>query len=362
MFEGIYKDKKILISGHTGFKGSWLSLWLAKLGAKVKGFSNGIPTKPSNYIASSVKDVIEDLRLDVRNKDSVNAVIQDFEPDFIFHLAAQPLVHQAFVKPIETMEINALGPVVLLDALRNYNKRVTAIIITSDKAYDNIESVWGYRENDRLGGKDPYSASKGMAEIAVRAFVKTYFSGQDCCVRIGIGRAGNVIGGGDWANCRIVPDCVKAWSVNKSVDIRNPRSTRPWQHVLEPLGGYLSLGQMLNENSSYHGEAYNFGPVSNQDKNVEELIIEMSKHWEQVSWGDVIDDNENLAESVLLKLNCDKALAQLKWSPTLTFEETVSMTVQWYKYYYENNCKNMYDYTLGQIAEFTRLAIERNSI
>ncbi|MDB4683949.1 CDP-glucose 4,6-dehydratase [bacterium] len=362
MFKHCYKDKKVLITGHTGFKGSWLSLWLTQLGAKVLGLSNGIPTEPSNFIASSIGNIIEDRRIDVRNLDAMRSAIHDFKPDYIFHLAAQPLVRKSFENPIETIEINALGCAILLDALRNYNKRVVAIIITSDKAYDNIESVWGYRENDRLGGKDPYSASKGMAELAIRAFVESYFSNQESDVRVGIGRAGNVIGGGDWADCRIVPDCMNAWSRNKSVDIRNPNSTRPWQHVLEPLSGYLKLGHALYENNVYNGEAYNFGPSASQDKTVVNLIKEMSKHWDQVSWNDASPMQGKLTEAVLLKLNCDKALSHLNWLPTMTFEETVSMTVQWYKYYYVNNGNTMLDYSLNQIAEYSRLANKRSEI
>ena len=362
MFKHCYKDKRILITGHTGFKGSWLTLWLTQLGAKVVGLSLNIPTKPSNYIASSIENMIEDHRIDVRDTEAVRLLIHECQPDYIFHLAAQPLVRQSFENPIETIEINALGPAILLDALRDYKKRVVAIIITSDKAYDNIESVWGYRENDRLGGKDPYSASKAMAELVIRAYVESYFSNQESDVRVGIGRAGNVIGGGDWADCRIVPDCMKAWSRNKSVDIRNPNSTRPWQHVLEPLSGYLKLGHALYENNIYNGEAYNFGPSASQDKTVANLINEMSKHWDQVSWYDASTMQEKLTEAVLLKLNCDKALSHLNWLPTLTFEETVSMTVQWYKYYYINNGNAMHDYSLAQIAEYSRLSNERSEI
>ncbi len=351
-----FQGKTVLVTGHTGFKGSWLCVWLTHLGAKVIGISVDIPSKPSNFSASSIGSVIEDHRLDVRDAKAVKLLIEKIQPDFVFHLAAQALVRQSYENPLETIAINALGSAHVLDALRLLNKKVVAIMITSDKAYENVEWVWGYRETDRLGGDDPYSASKGMAELAIRTYVESFFNEPNSNIRIGIARAGNVIGGGDWACDRIVPDCMNAWSSGKIVDIRSPRSTRPWQHVLEPLSGYLALAIDLAKNGANHGEAYNFGPSSDQNYPVSELIDEMSKYWDLVKWNDISKDKNHVHEAGLLKLNCDKALFDLDWHSTLQFKETVKMTVQWYKHYYQNQEQSMYDFTISQIDEYTKLA------
>jgi CDP-glucose 4,6-dehydratase len=354
-----FKNKVVLITGHTGFKGSWLSMWLVHLGAKVVGASINIPSTPSNFSASLIKDMVEDHRLDIRDAKAVKLLVEKVQPDFVFHLAAQALVRPSYGSPLETMATNALGSANVLDALRSLNKKVVAIMITSDKAYDNVEWIWGYRETDRLGGKDPYSASKGMAELAIRSYVESFFNKSDSDVRVGIARAGNVIGGGDWAVDRIVPDCVEAWSRNESVDIRSPQATRPWQHVLEPLSGYLALAINLAQADKNHGGAYNFGPSSDQNYPVSGLIDEMSKYWNQVKWKDVSGDKNHVHEAGLLKLNCDKALFDLNWKPTLKFEETVRLTVEWYKNYYQNQEQSMYDFTISQINEYTKLAKAR---
>ncbi len=355
-FDQIYKNKTILVTGHTGFKGSWLSLWLQTLGAKVVGVSADIPTTPSNFEASGVARCVDDHRVDIRDSVSLKEIVVKCQPDFVFHLAAQSLVRPSYEAPLETIATNALGTANLLDALRYLSKPVVAVMITSDKAYDNVEWVWGYRETDRLGGKDPYSASKGMAELVIRTYVESFFNTPDSHVRLGITRAGNVIGGGDWATDRIVPDCVRAWSVGEIVDIRRPEATRPWQHVLEPLSGYLVLGMDLAKRSNLHGEAYNFGPPSHQNYSVKELISEMAKSWENVRWNDISQDREHLHEAGLLKLNCDKALFDLNWQPALLFEDTVRMTVEWYKTYYLGNGPSMYEFTVAQIEEYTNLA------
>ena len=255
-----------------------------------------------------------------------------------------------------------MGSANILEALRVLDKKVVAVMITSDKAYDNVEWVWGYRETDHLGGKDPYSASKGMAELAIRTYVESFFKKDDSNVRVGITRAGNVIGGGDWAKDRIVPDCMNAWSKGDIVNIRNPYATRPWQHVLEPLSGYLALAVVLHESSAHHGEAYNFGPPAHQNHPVSELIDEMAKYWDHVRWKDTSNTKEHLHEAGLLKLNCDKALFDLNWQPTMQFEETVKMTVEWYKEYYQNKDASMYDFTIMQIMEYTKLAESRRMI
>jgi len=353
-----YYNKTVLVTGHTGFKGSWLSAWLTLLGAKVIGLSIDTPTEPSNYEVSAIDNIISSHSIDIRDVSSVRQIVKEIQPDFVFHLAAQALVRPSYESPLETITTNAIGTANVLDALRYLNKQVIAVMITSDKAYDNVEWVWGYRETDRLGGKDPYSASKGMAELAIRSYVESFFN-KDSNVRVGITRAGNVIGGGDWAKDRIVPDCMNAWSENEIVDIRSPDATRPWQHVLEPLSGYLALGAELSRNNLLHGEAYNFGPPAHQNHSVSELIDEMTKYWEQVRWNDTSQLQQHVHEAGLLKLNCDKALYDLNWQPTLQFEDTVRMTVEWYKHYYQNNDHSMRDFTIAQIDEYMQLAIQR---
>jgi len=234
------------------------------------------------------------------------------------------------------------------------------VSVTSDKCYENVGKIKGYKETDMLGGIDPYSASKGMAELAIRGYVESFFNKPDSNVRLGIARAGNVIGGGDWASDRIVPDCMNAWSKGKKVDIRSPQATRPWQHVLEPLSGYLALAANLTNDSFNHGKAYNFGPTSNQNYPVSELIDEMSKYWKQVKWSDVSKKEAHPHEAELLKLNCDKALFDLDWRPALEFKETVKMTVEWYKKYYQNKEKSLYNFSIAQINEYIQLAKSRD--
>lgn len=355
----VFNNKKIVITGHTGFKGSWLSLWLKQLGANVSGISIDIPSSPSHFLTANISDQIDDHRIDLLDGEAVKRIFKEIQPDFLFHLAAQALVRPSYLNPVETMMTNAIGSANILDALRYLDRPVTAVMITSDKAYDNIEWVWGYRETDQLGGKDPYSASKGMAELAIRSFVNSFFSAPDSNVRVAVTRAGNVIGGGDWAVDRIVPDCMHSWSNSEVVDIRNPDATRPWQHVLEPLSGYLALGAGLSTNIELHGEAYNFGPPAHQNHSVRELIDEMSNYWDSVRWNDTPNSHQHLHEAGLLKLNCDKALFDLQWQPTLEFKETVRMTVEWYRHYYQNSTESMYDFTMSQIEAYTKLASVR---
>lgn len=358
-FSNIYQGKTVLVTGHTGFKGSWLSSWLSHLGANVVGLSWDVPTSPSNFVASHVGDAISDHRFNILDAVKVRELIKECQPDFVFHLAAQALVRPSYENPLDTLSTNSMGTANVLDALRILNKQVVAVMITSDKAYDNVEWVWGYRETDRLGGKDPYSASKGMAELVIRSYVESYFNSHDNNIRVGITRAGNVIGGGDWALDRIVPDCMNAWSNKEVVDIRSPYATRPWQHVLEPLSGYLGLGAELFENPDKHGHAYNFGPAAKQNHSVSELIDEMARYWDNVRWNDVSQVKEHVHEAGLLKLNCDKALFDLNWLPTLGFEETVRMTVEWYKTYYQDTTQDMNAFTFAQIDEYTVLAAGR---
>jgi len=359
-FSNIFFDKHVLVTGHTGFKGSWLSLWLNKLGADVYGISIDVPTKPSHFLCTDLSSHVNDYRIDITDLIALRNLINDIQPDFVFHLAAQALVRTSYESPIETMITNSIGTANILESLRVLNKNVVAVMITSDKVYDNVEWERGYMESDRLGGKDPYSASKGMAELAIRGYVESFFNKPDSNVRLGITRAGNVIGGGDWAIDRIVPDCMNAWSKGKKVNIRSPQATRPWQHVLEPLSGYLTLAANLTNDSLNHGKAYNFGPTSNQNYPVSELIDEMSKYWKKVKWSDVSKKEVHPHEAELLKLNCDKAQFDLDWRPTLEFKETVKMTVEWYKKYYQNKENSLYNFSIAQINEYIQLAKSRD--
>ena len=356
ILKDIFFGKTVLITGHTGFKGSWLSIWLTHMGANVVGVSMDIPSEPSNFDTSSVGEMVKDYRIDIRDANAVRGLIQEVQPDFVFHLAAQALVRPSYESPLDTITTNAIGSANILDGLRVVDKKVVAIMITSDKAYDNVEWVWGYRETDRLGGKDPYSASKGMAELSIRSYVESFFNSAESNVRVGITRAGNVIGGGDWAVDRIVPDCMDAWANGRMVDIRSPNATRPWQHVLEPLSGYLCLAKDLFISGDNHGEAYNFGPSSDQNYPVSQLINEMSKYWDQIKWNDTSKDGGHLHEAGLLKLNCDKALFDLQWRSALAFEETVKMTVEWYRLYYQNKTHSMRDFTITQIEAYIEAA------
>lgn len=333
--EKIYRNKNVVVTGHTGFKGSWLVAWLSQMGASVTGIALDPPSVPSHFEVSHIANSIRDLRVDIRDSDALEQAILEAKPDFLFHLAAQPIVGRSYEAPIETWSTNVMGTINVLEALRKLEHKCSAVIITSDKCYDNVEWEWGYRENDSLGGPDPYSASKGAAELAIRSYVKSYFSGEDNIVHVASARAGNVIGGGDWAVNRIVPNCVISWSKNETVQLRNPHSTRPWQHVLEPLGGYLQLGALLSQNHNLHGEAFNFGPQAQQNHSVLELVKQMSRSWPDVCWSEFESQSSQFHESGLLKLNCDKALHFLNWHAVLDFEETVAMTADWYRSFYD---------------------------
>ena len=351
--KNVYKNKNVVVTGHTGFKGSWLVAWLKQMGAAVTGIALDPPTNPNHFEAAQLANSIQDCRFDIRDFSAVEKAILAAKPDFLFHLAAQPIVVESYMNPIDTWNTNLMGTISVLEALRKINHDCSAVLITSDKCYDNVEWEWGYRENDRLGGPDPYSASKGAAEIAIRSYVRSYFSGADNSVGIASARAGNVIGGGDWANQRIIPDSVRCWSKNKTVELRNPHSTRPWQHVLEPLGGYLSLAVQLSQNKALHGEAFNFGPLMQQNKSVLDLVKQMSLSWPKVKWIECKPQSPKFYESGLLKLNCDKALHSLNWHALLNFEETVSLTAEWYRTFYESPdmIKNI---TEKQISDYSK--------
>ena len=354
-FNNIYYKKKVLITGHTGFKGTWLSIWLKRLGADVYGISDVIPTKPSNFEVTGIENIISHNFINILDYDNMKEAISKIEPKFVFHLAAQAIVAESYIDPKNTFEVNVIGTSNLLNIIREINLDCNVIIITSDKCYENVEWAWGYREVDRLGGKDPYSASKAAAELVFNSYYHSFFNKKNCKVKLVSARAGNVIGGGDWASNRIIPDAVRAWSNSEKLVIRSPKATRPWQHVLEPLSGYLLLGQLLQEGSSISGESYNFGPLSDSNFSVEKLLSEMSGFLQNFKW-ESMEIDTFFKEAGLLKLSCDKALADLNWKPNLNFTETVSFVTSWYTEYYENQSRTMFDYSSKQITEFVSIA------
>jgi CDP-glucose 4,6-dehydratase len=360
MFNNIYKNKKIIVTGHTGFKGTWLTTWLLKLGANVIGISKDIPTTPSMFEELKLESKIKNYVEDIRNLPRIVEIISSEKPDFVFHLAAQAIVSVSYTDTIETISSNVMGTANVLEALKISNHKCTAIIITSDKAYDNIEQVWGYKENDKMGGKDIYSGSKGAAELIIKAYFHSFFKSDHCNVKLAIGRAGNVIGGGDWAKDRIVVDCMNAWSKGEGVEIRSPEATRPWQHVLEPLSGYLNLGQVLFEDDSLHGEAFNFGPRAEQSHTVRQLLEDLSRYWnfKDVNKAFTITDNIPFHEAGLLKLNCDKALFHLKWRANLEYKDTIRLTATWFYNFYKTDVDIMKT-TLEQIEEYESIAVDK---
>lgn len=351
-----FNKKKVLVTGHTGFKGTWLISWLKALNAEVTGISIDIPTKPSHFEKTNLSKEINDLRMDI-NVPTLKKRINEIKPDFIFHLAAQSLVTKSHEDPIKTWSTNVLGTANLLNSIRDYKKSCVAVFITSDKCYDNKEWEWGYRETDQLGGSDPYSGSKASAEILINSFVKSFFSKKHP-VRVASARAGNVIGGGDWSLNRLIPDIIRSWSTNKPLIIRNTYATRPWQHVLEPLSGYLTLAAHMSKSKKIQGETFNFGPNDNQIKTVSNVVKSICDHFPKKSLKIIKGSNKN-NEHHFLKLNCDKALNVLNWNSTLTFDETIEMTMEWYLDYYKNPNK-IFHKTLSQIKKYEELAKIRN--
>lgn len=352
MFKNYYNKKRVLVTGHTGFKGSWLVSWLLSLGAEVSGFSNKIPTEPSHWKLLNLESSVRNYIGDIRNKDDIENTLKDFKPQIIFHLAAQALVKDSINDPIYTFETNAIGMVNILSAIHKNDSVEVVVLITSDKAYENKEWVYGYREFDALAGHDPYSASKSCADIIASSFYYTFF--QERSLKLGIARAGNVIGGGDWAKDRIIPDCIRSWTNSEQVIIRSPNSTRPWQHVLEPLSGYLSLGEKLGNNyPNINGEAFNFGPDSNVNENVLELLQKIKQKWSIANWK-IENQNGNNKEANLLKLSCDKALHYLNWCAILSIDETIDFTVSWYKNWLEKS-ESIQAFTFKQISQYEKI-------
>lgn len=336
-FNNFYRDKRVLVTGNTGFKGSWLVLWLMKLGANVCGYSLNLPTVPNHHEILNLD--FETISGDIRDLKKLQNAIKSFQPDIVFHLAAQSLVRKSYQNPVETFETNVIGTVNVFEACRKTDYVKAIVNITSDKCYENQEWIWGYRENDPVGGHDPYSASKGCAELVTASYRKSFFPLEEYQkshqILVSSVRAGNVIGGGDWGDDRLVTDIMRAASQNKKVHIRNPHATRPWQHVLEPLSGYLLLGKLLLEGKKEFSGAWNFGPSDEGHRNVLSVIREFQKHWSNIDYK-IKADEKNPHEANLLKLDCSKAHAKLKWKSVWDSSTTFAKTAQWYKEYYES--------------------------
>ena len=343
-----FKNKKIIITGHTGFKGSWLSLWLNMSGAKVYGISNNYKSTETNIKNFKLKKTVKNFNIDIRNFAKLNKIITKIKPDFIFHFAAQSLVGNSFKNPVYNFETNFNGTLNLLEVLRLSKFKCISVIITSDKSYKNLEIKRGYTEKDILGGDDPYSASKASAEFVINSYFKSFLKNKKN-LRIAICRAGNVIGGGDWSNDRLIPDIMRSIFNNKKVKLRNQSSTRPWQHVLDVLNGYLILASKLKKNNTLNGQSFNFGPPIKSNYTVLAIVREMKKNWNLLEW---VFSNRTYHESTLLKLNSSKSLKYLNWKNKLDFKELIKLVTDWYKCFYEN--KNIYDFSIKQIRNFEK--------
>lgn len=356
LFGGVYKGKTVLITGHSGFKGSWLALWLHQMGAKVIGYSLLSPTEPNHIELLNLNSI--SIVGDIRDAELLNQTFATYKPDIIFHLAAQALVRLSYENPIETYETNVMGTLKVFEACRAHN--VKAIVnITSDKAYENREWVWGYRENDPMGGYDPYSSSKGCADILASSYRSSYFNPLEYKkshnTLLATCRAGNVIGGGDWAKDRLITDIILSVAEGKKVSIRNPNATRPWQHVLEPLSGYLLIGQKLLEEKGEFGEAWNFGPSDEGSITVEEVVQNVKKCWNKIDY-EITRNPNQLHEANLLKLDCSKAHIRLKWKDVWDSETTFIKTVLWYKNFYESHTVR----TLNDLEQYISDAKKKN--
>ncbi len=357
MYAKAFHNKTVWLSGHTGFKGSWLAQWLIELGANVYGYALKPETTPALFNQLGLQRRVHHQVADIRDAKAVRKSVLAAQPDFVFHLAAQPLVRFSYEEPVETYETNVMGTIHVLEALRGLKKKCAAVLITTDKCYENREWLYGYREEDPLGGSDPYSSSKAAAEIAIAAWRRSFF--KDHPVKIASARAGNVIGGGDWAKDRIVPDCIRALQKKQPISVRNPHSTRPWQHVLEPLSGYLWLAATLSQHSadaSQLASAFNFGPSNEGNRTVGELVEEIfAKHWPG-SWKNE-SNSKARHEAKLLHLSTDKANALLGWSPAWNFSQAINRTVSWYRHAKENpKPEAIQQLTLSQIGSYCEVA------
>jgi CDP-glucose 4,6-dehydratase len=323
-----WHNRKVLVTGHTGFKGSWLSLWLQAMGAEVHGFALPPPTTPSLFHEANVADGMRSEIGDIRDLENLTAIFRKFEPEIVIHMAAQPLVRQSYSEPVDTYSTNVMGTVNVLEATRQSSSVRSVVNVTTDKCYENREWVWGYREDEPMGGYDPYSSSKGCAELVTEAYRRSFFA--DSQVAVASARAGNVIGGGDWAADRLVPDTIKAFEAGRAVTLRNPNSTRPWQHVLEPLSGYLVLAQHLFIKGQAYAEPWNFGPQDADAKPVQWIVEKLAQEWgDEASWE--VDSANHPHEANYLKLDCSKAHQRLQWMPRWDLHHALVRIVQWNK-------------------------------
>lgn len=352
MNKAFWKSKKVLLTGHTGFKGSWLALWLQDMQAEVIGYALAAPTNPSLFEVAKIGKGMTSIIGDIRDLDKLRSVFAEHQPEIVIHMAAQPLVRYSYVAPVETYSTNVMGTVNVLEAVRATGSVKAVLNVTSDKCYENREWPWGYRENEAMGGYDPYSNSKGCAELVTAAYRNSYFHPEkyeEHSVALASGRAGNVIGGGDWADDRLIPDIMRAITQSQAVNIRNPHAIRPWQHVLEPLSGYLLLAQKLYEEGAAYAEGWNFGPNDEDAKPVQWIVEKLTKAWgENASWA--LDGGNHPHEAHYLKLDCSKAKTRLDWYPRWRLENTLDAIVDWHQAYHAG--KDMRVVTLSQISEY----------
>ena len=349
-----FQDKKVLVTGHTGFKGSWLSLWLQSMGAQVVGFALAPPTKPSLFEVGEVGIGMTSIIGDIRDLDQLHAAFAEHKPEIVIHMAAQALVRYSYAEPVETYSTNVMGTVNLLEAVRGAGSVKVVVNVTSDKCYENREWVWGYRENEAMGGFDPYSNSKGCAELVASAYRNSFFHPdkyQQHGVALASARAGNVIGGGDWAEDRLIPDSMRAINEGRPVNIRNPHAIRPWQYVLEPLSGYLVLAQKLYEEGASYAEGWNFGPNDEDAKSVQWIVEKLTQAWgEGASWA--LDGGEHPHEAHYLKLDCSKAKMRLDWHPHWHLEDALGAIIEWHRAHRDG--KDMHELTLHQINAYNK--------
>ena len=345
-FENSFRGKRVLVTGHTGFKGSWLVAWLHKLGAQVHGYALAPSTTPNLFNVAGIEPLLASHKIaDIRDIATLDAYVKSVSPEVILHLAAQPIVRTSYAQPRETFETNAMGTVNVLDVVRTQGRPCVVVVVTSDKCYENREQVWGYRESDAMGGRDPYSASKGVTELIVASYRQSFFHPDKIAthgVRLASGRAGNVIGGGDWSDDRIMTDTVRCLAAGKPIPVRSPKAIRPWQHVLDPLSGYLTLAaHMLHDpQPARYCDGWNFGPVSGQELPVAQIVDLFVKAWGSGSWKDVSDPSHP-HEARVLRLSIDKALWDLHWNPRFDVRQAISRTAAWYQRYYANPSASM---------------------
>lgn len=356
IFDNFYRGKRVLVTGHTGFKGSWLSIWLHELGAEVVGVSQEPFTNRDNYVLSGIGNkMMADLRSDICDGQKMKEIFQKYQPEIVFHLAAQPLVRYSYEEPVETYEANVMGTIHVMEAIRSTNSVKVGVMITTDKCYDNKEQMRGYKEDDPFGGYDPYSSSKGACEIAIQSWRRSFFNPEDYGkkhhVSLASVRAGNVIGGGDWALDRIIPDCIKALEQDKVIDIRSPKAIRPWEHVLEPLSGYMLLAKKQWENPTEFCEGWNFGPESESVSTVWEVATELIKNYGKGELKDSSDPNA-VHEAKLLMLDITKAKTKLGWKPRMNMQQCMELVADWYKRY---QAEDVYQLCVEEIGKFSNL-------